>query len=126
MIYLGPYIQQYESRVRMVFRNDRIIPFEARLCVDHWRTEHDRVLMLFCPLPSTSMSKVVIKDSGSTKFPFQKRSPSVSTPERGMRKSPSLPQLPPSPLLKRKDNFLRRLSSINLQRSRSLSLLNNV
>ena len=50
----GPYYRHYHSRIRFVLKNDKIYPLEARLCVDHYRTDTKRILKLFEPLPETA------------------------------------------------------------------------
>ncbi|KAI8853511.1 hypothetical protein BC829DRAFT_350877, partial [Chytridium lagenaria] len=50
----GPYFESFVTRGKMVEKNEIRVPFEYRLCVPHWNTEKERMMVLFCPLPDTA------------------------------------------------------------------------
>jgi Leucine-rich repeat (LRR) protein len=51
--HVGPFYENYVSRIRLVMRNDFLVPYESKLCVSHWSNEDDRIRFLFSSYPTT-------------------------------------------------------------------------
>ncbi|KAJ3272281.1 Leucine-rich repeat-containing protein 63 [Terramyces sp. JEL0728] len=112
----GPYFGQYESRIRMVTRNNKSIPIESRLCIDHYDNELKRIEKLFSIVPLTAPAR-----SSAPSTPNRSRSSSnASVKEKTLHSSPSLPNLPQK---ERKPKLIRRLSSAVLKTSLSMTFL---
>ncbi|KAJ3256932.1 hypothetical protein HK103_005050 [Boothiomyces macroporosus] len=112
----GPYFEQYESRIRIITRNNKPIPIESRLCIDHYDNELKRIEKLFSTVPATAPTR-----SSAPSTPNRSRASSnASVKEKTLHSSPSLPNLPRK---EKKPKLIKRLSSAVLKTSLSMTFL---
>lgn len=104
----GPYFDSYISKVRIVIRNEVGIPFEDRLCVNHYQDDLERLKLMFCniSLPKMRQSETrvdglkrknlfSIKNFGKYSSPNEFSSINDSTiPLSSLYSPPLLPSLP--------------------------------
>lgn len=60
-MHVGPFYETFVSRIRLVMRNESLVPYESRLCVSHWSNEDDRIRFLFSSYPTTCRAPPVIE-----------------------------------------------------------------
>jgi Leucine-rich repeat (LRR) protein len=99
----GPYFDSHVKRIRVVSRNEFGIPMEDRLCIDHWKTDLERLKLMFCAKPKNVFTAVPQPESNSKKIRrFSKLAStnsfdSITTiPLSSIDSSPTLPKLPES------------------------------
>jgi hypothetical protein len=97
----GPYFESYVKRIRVVSRNEFGIPMEDRLCIDHWKTDLERLKLMFCAKPKNVFT--AFTESNSKKIRRFSKSPSHSSFNpittialSSIDSSPILPKLPES------------------------------
>jgi hypothetical protein len=96
----GPYFDSYVSKIGIVRRNETDIPIEHRLCREHWKTDSERLKLMFCPpinVPKPAKTKG--RTSGGKTYP-------TTIPLSAITPTPSLPVLATS----RKSGLFQRMS----------------
>jgi hypothetical protein len=111
----GPFFETCQQRVRYLVRNSITIPFESKLCMDHWRTDSERIKLMFCPLPFTApiANRILIPKRPS--LVSRMRRPLNKKANNNIRKSPSLPTLTDASIYRPKDRLLRQISMSSLR-----------